>query len=377
MNAYLLKKKHQKLLYYLKFSGDKFYKIKVDKELSPIGWHLLHCIYTECLWIRSYFNNDDEIKNKIKNVSDASKVRPSNRGKELPSLTEIYVFAKKTFKENLEIISKIEKNSQKKKYSIKYIIKFLENHHSQHLETIKNILNAINIEYNLDYIKKSHEIVPIDYKLDSIKINKGIYKIGTDEEYVCDNEKPEDIFETDGYEISKNIITIQNWYAFIEDGGYKNKIFWSKSAWNWIKKNNINAPFNWKVSKKKVSLSFYNGYMFPSANIPVSNISWFELKAFAKWKKLKVPHEHHWEIASNKIKDKNLVWEWSNNKFYGYKNFKAFPYDEYSLSWLNKNYFTLKGASILTEDCLKRISFRNFYRPHTRYICSGGRLCNY
>ena len=35
----------------------------------------------------------------------------------------------------------------------------------------------------------------------------------------------------------------------------------------------------------------------------------------------------------------------------------------------------LKGSSIFTLNDIKRVSFRNFYKPNTRYILSGGRLC--
>ena len=50
-------------------------------------------------------------------------------------------------------------------------------------------------------------------------------------------------------------------------------------------------------------------------------------------------------------------------------------YKEYSYPWFNNNYYTLKGSSIITLQDIKRVSFRNFYKPDTRYILSGGRLC--
>ena len=54
---------------------------------------------------------------------------------------------------------------------------------------------------------------------------------------------------------------------------------------------------------------------------------------------------------------------------------KPYPYKEYSYPWFNKKYFTLKGSSTFTLNDIKRVSFRNFYQPNTRYIFSGGRLC--
>ena len=107
---------------------------------------------------------------------------------------------------------------------------------------------------------------------------------------------------------------------------------------------------------------------------PVSNISYYELEAFAKWVNLNIPHELQWEVSHNKIINKFNVWEWCNNKFFPYEGFKPYPYKEYSVPWFNKNYYTLKSASIFSEKELKRKTFRNFNKANVRYIFSGGRL---
>ena len=109
--------------------------------------------------------------------------------------------------------------------------------------------------------------------------------------------------------------------------------------------------------------------------MPVSNISRFELEAFANFYDLRLPHEHEWEVAFNLIQNKFKVWEWSANNFFAYDGFVPFPYKEYSLPWFNKSYFTLRGSSIYSCSDIKRVTFRNFYPAYTRYIASGGRLC--
>ena len=50
-----LEKKQKMLINHLLLSGDKHYCIKINNDLSPIGWHVIHCLYIECIWIRSYF----------------------------------------------------------------------------------------------------------------------------------------------------------------------------------------------------------------------------------------------------------------------------------------------------------------------------------
>ena len=46
---------------------------KIHSELSQLGWHLLHCIFIEAIWVRSYFFSDDTIVNKFKNETKIKK----------------------------------------------------------------------------------------------------------------------------------------------------------------------------------------------------------------------------------------------------------------------------------------------------------------
>ena len=129
----------------------------------------------------------------------------------------------------------------------------------------------------------------------------------------------------------------------MKEKGYKRKEFWSSSGWSWRTENNITSPLNWVFKNKDfLSLSTPNGYIKPKNSMPVSNISKYELEAFASWNKMRLPHEFEWEVSFNKLEEKNKVWEWCANQFFGYKNFKSYPYKEYSYPWFNKNYFYFK-----------------------------------
>lgn len=295
----------------------------------------------------------------------------------MPEFTELKKYAETCFKENIILLKKISEKSVKRKYSISYILKFLNQHHAQHIETMQIIINLLNIKFNKHFHNFAKEINPKLYKFSGIEIKQGSYKVGAKKfGFSFDNENPRHEIFLNNYIISKKLISIPEWLAFIRDDGYKRKNLWSKEGWNWRVKNNVLFPMNWLFKNKySFSISTPDGYTYPKKNMPVSNISKFEIDAFAKWSNLRVPHEFEWEISSNFLNDKFKVWEWSENKFFGYKFFKPYPYKEYSYPWFNNSYYTLKGSSIITLQDIKRVSFRNFYKPNTRYILSGGRLC--
>ena len=370
----LLKKKQLSLLRHLKIAGEKFFKIKMYNDLSPIGWHIIHCLYVECIWIRSQFLDDNLLVNKLKNIADSISINPKNRGLNLPNYEYIYKLTKNEFTKNLIIIKNI-----KDKKKVNYFVQFLINHHSQHLETIKIILNLINTKYNKATEKCFSIVQSKTFKFDPVNIKEGIFEIGSNNNnnFSYDNEKPLNYIKLESFQIDKKLIRVDEWLGFIKEGGYKNKKFWSKSGWKWKYKNKILLPLGWALHKDNLSISTPYGFKKAENNTPVCNISYYELEAFAKWINLNIPHELQWEASFRKIINKFNVWEWCNNYFFPYKGFKPYPYKEYSVPWFNNYYYTLKGASLFSEKELKRKTFRNFYKADVRYIFSGGRLCKF
>ena len=366
-----LKKKQLSLLRHLKIAEEKFFKIKIHDDLSPIGWHVIHCLYVECTWIRSKFLDDNLLVNKLKDVADGINIKPKDRGLDLPNYKYLYELTKKEFSKNLILIQNI-----KEKKKINYFVQFLINHHSQHLESIKIILNLINLKYN-EVSEKCFSIIKSKpFKFDPINVKEDIFEIGSKNKkaFSYDNEKPLNHIKLESFQIDKKLIHIDEWLGFIKEGGYKNKKFWSKSGWEWKNKNKILLPLGWILDKDNLSISTPYGFKKAKNNIPVSNISYYELEAFAKWINLNIPHELQWEASHRKLINKYNVWEGCNNKFFPYKGFEPYPYEEYSVPWFNNHYYTLKGASIFSEKELKRKTFRNFHKANVRYIFSGGRL---
>ncbi len=365
-----LEQKQLSLIRHLKIAGEKLFELKIHHDLSPIGWHIIHCLYVECIWIRSQFLDDNKLVNKLKDIADGINIKPKNRGLNLPNYECLYKLTRSEFKKNLIFIQNI-----KEKKKVGYFIKFLINHHSQHLETIKIVLNFINLKFNKATENCFSTVEPKLFKFNPINIKEGIFKIGSkNNNFSYDNEKPLNSIKLESFEIDKKPIHINEWLGFIKEGGYKNKKFWSKSGWEWKYKNKIFLPFGWVFHKNNLSISTPYGFKKTNKDSPVSNISYYELEAFAKWVNLDIPHELQWEVSHHKLINKFNVWEWCNNKFYPYKGFAPYPYKEYSVPWFNKNYYTLKSASIFSEKELKRKTFRNFYKANVRYIFSGGRL---
>ena len=104
---------------------------------------------------------------------------------------------------------------------------------------------------------------------------------------------------------------------------------------------------------------------------PVIHVSWHEADAFARWAGKRLPTEHEWEAAHDRLDGVGVAWEWTSSEFRAYPGFEAFPYREYSEVFFGDEHRVLRGGSWATHPSVMRPSFRNWDLPQRRQIFSG------
>lgn len=87
-------------------------------------------------------------------------------------------------------------------------------------------------------------------------------------------------------------------------------------------------------------------------------------------------HEYQWEVAarSGLIEGTGRAWEWCANPFHPYPDFIPFPERGISQDRFETGKISLRGASLHTQRCLRRASYRNFSHPDRRHFHAGLRL---
>ena len=128
----------------------------------------------------------------------------------------------------------------------------------------------------------------------------------------------------------------------------------------------------------------FNGPVDLLPDEPVSGIGRHEAQAFAAWtaslgnglEGAVLQHEYQWEVAarSGKIEGTGRAWEWCANPFHPYPQFTPFPDTQVSQPFFGDEFFSLRGASLHTQRCLRRASFRNWASPGDRHGFAGTRL---
>lgn len=266
---------------------------------------------------------------------------------------------------------------QLKSEELKELLELGLNHEQQHQELLLT---------DIKYILGNNPIFPIynedlDWENDTnsetgfAKIKEGIYEIGhISEEFSFDNEHGRHKVYLHEFEISKVLVTNSEYLEFINADGYKNFKYWLDEGWSWVTENKIEAPLYWhKIDGEWYHFSM-NGLQKVNPEAVVTHVSFYEASAFAEWKKMRLPTEFEWEIASDKF-NWGKRWEWTNSAYLPYPNFKKpeGAIGEYNGKFMI-NQMVLRGSSCATSPNHSRKTYRNFFHADERWQYNSIRL---
>jgi ergothioneine biosynthesis protein EgtB len=229
----------------------------------------------------------------------------------------------------------------------------------------------------------------------------GIGRIGHEgDDFAYDCERPRHQVLTHPFKLASRAVTNREWYAFIEDGGYRTATLWLSDGWATVQREGWQAPLYWEQRPGGWWSMTLHGMQPIEADAPVCHVSYFEADAFARWAGKRLPTEAEWEIAAtplpvtgNTLGSDALrplpaagegtgpaqmfgdVWEWTSSTFGAYPGFRAAPgaVGEYNGKFMCGQ-FILRGGSCATPEGHLRHSYRNFFYPHQRWQFSGLRL---
>jgi len=232
--------------------------------------------------------------------------------------------------------------------------------------------------------------------------------------FCFDNELPRHRVWLEPFALGDRLVTCGEYAEFMADGGYQKPEFWLSAGWDAVKHNGWRAPLYWSQdggARKEGDPGEMDWSVFTLrgelplkelAATPVSQVSFYEADAYARWAGRRLPTEFEWEAAvegqpveGNLLNSGNLTpipsanlvqnqektkcygdcWVWTSSAYLGYPGFH--PLDgalgEYNGKFMSGQ-MVLRGGSCVTPTRHIRASYRNFFAPETRWQFSGIRL---
>jgi iron(II)-dependent oxidoreductase len=356
----------------------ELYNLQTDPELSPLGWHLGHCVFIECYWIQEILYNNSQITAPLADLYTPPRTPKTERGEQLPACKALLDWARQLQETNLQTLQDLPAGiAAHKLFNNDYLLHFLIQHYCQHYETMLMILTRKALTETKTEYQSTSPLQSTKIAINRIPLPAGHYRIGGQEPVAYDNELPPQQADLGPFEINRTPVSNAEFLGFMEDGGYNRPDLWNEHSLPWQQHNKFTCPDHWQQDEQ--DNWFAMGVRGPyelAAEEPVMGLSHYEACAFANWAGARLPHEYQWETACRLqgLQLTGRVWEWCQNTFHPYQGFKPFPYDEYSQPWFDGEHFSLRGGSLYSRPAIKRPSFRNFYQADKRFIFAGLRL---
>ena len=226
------------------------FRTQYHSDLSPLGWHLGHCVYTDCLWLHETIRGDDSVTAPIADFYTPPNTPKSERGRLLPPQTALLTWARELQHFNLHYLRNLPAGCRRHPLlEDDYILHFLIQHNSQHYETMVMVLTqkALVEEQRLE--PPPAPLQAAEVRRDCASIAAGQYRVGGQRPIACDNEMPAQRAELGPFDISRYPVSNAEYLGFIEDGGYRRAALWDAAGWSWREQQQIQHPDHWRLSR--------------------------------------------------------------------------------------------------------------------------------
>lgn len=354
------------------------YSVQPAVFVSPPKWHLAHTTwFFEQFVLREYvpeYQVYDEdfayLFNSYYNHAGKRVLRPNRGLMTRPTVAEVYAY-RAYVDEHMEAFLK-----QSPTQEALAVTRLGINHEQQHQE-----LFYYDIKYILGHqptfpsLAHAPQFASILEAPSWISVKEGLYRIGHQGEGFCyDNELGVHQVYLQDFEISSQLVTNEEYLAFMQAGGYTHFHYWHDDGWAFVQEHQLEAPMYWHQVDGAWHHYTFEGFVPVDLQQPVTHLSFYEAYAFAEWKGMRLPTEFEWEVASQQF-DWGQVWEYTNSAYLPYPNFSKAPgaLGEYNGKFMI-NQMVLRGASIATANHHSRNTYRNFFHPEMRWLFSGIRL---
>lgn len=402
---------------------------QIDRQYSPIvsplAWDLGHIAAFADLWL-ARAGAGKPLRPDLFEVYDATETPRSRRG-DLPFLRceEALAYGREELARALELLDEVDVSGEGDPLNANaFVWHMLIEHEHQHNETMLQAMQLADGDVSAP-AGLAFSGAPAHSRARSLNgaaaatvlIEAGPALIGAPATgFAYDNERPRHSVEVEAFEIDRAPVTNGAYLAWIEEGGYRRREWWSEEGWAWREREGIERPLYWTVDGRARRFERTEPL---DPELPVTHVSRHEAEAFARAHGKRLPTEIEWEKAATwdpavgckrrfpwgdarpDAARANLdaatdgpdpasarpdgasaygvmgmtgdVWEWTASEFRGYPGFRAFPYREYSELFFDTGLGVLRGGSWATRPTIARPSFRNWDFPERRQLFVGFR----
>jgi gamma-glutamyl hercynylcysteine S-oxide synthase len=375
---------HQMLVQVVESLTDSDLRRCPHPSLFPPGWYLGRAVYLETYWLRERLAGDDDLTRRVRHIFAKGACTPAAAGALLPPRDHLLNWALEIQDDHLTRLAN-PGLLPRAGLDPAWLAAWLLQAESLIYEDLLLAVGTLRLEASPGGLAVTQPLRPALPRDDSIAVSQGHYRIGAREGVAFDNELPVQVVELHNFRIAARPVSNAEFLAFMRDEGYAQDALWSDEGRAWRDAAGAARPFAWRADAAgdwyAVGL---NGPYELLPDEPVAGVSHFEAQAYAAWAAAHggatagavLPHEYQWETAvrTQAIADHGRVLEWCANRLEPYDRYLRPDDAELATAELDGCHFSLRGATLHTQACLRRPSLRRWGLPGDNHRLAGFRL---
>jgi len=393
--------------------------------VNPLLWEIGHVAWFQEYWILRHLNRQPSILEKGDALYDSAKVAHETRWN-IPLLSRMSVqsYMQKVLERVIDLYGAAKEYDDDAAYFLSLAL-LHEDMHDEAFTYTRQTLGYPQPSFD-GAVRQSTERFDAE-KLGDALIPGGRFLRGSmsNHHFVFDNEMDAHEVEIEPFAISRTAVTNSEFAAFVDEGGYQRKEFWSDAGCRWRESSDARHPVYWQRQGNQWLRRNFDELVALEDHLPVLHVNWYEADAFCRWAKRRLPTEAEWEMAASAEPNTaggisqrkrrfpwgddpptperaNLdwrtmgctdvralregdsafgcrqmignVWEWTASDFNPYPGFVPGAYKEYSAPWFG-DHKVLRGGCWTTRSRLIHNAYRNFYKPDRGDVWAGFRTC--
>ncbi len=390
-------------------------------DTSPTKWHRAHTTWffaefvlggdgtSQRSWDRPEYRF---LYNSYYDTVGARHPRPNRGLVTRPSVEEVAQYRCEVDAAVVELVANLHKVEADEARRIMDMVLLGTHHEEQHQELllmdIKHAL-SMNPAVGPAYVDR-HVATAVDSGARRwVEFDGGVVEIGVDpsrDRFSWDNESLRHEVRLYDFALADRLVTTAEWEAFIDDGGYRRPELWKSDGWSRAQAEQWTAPEYWRRDPddpERWMVHTLTGIRSLDPSEPVVHVSQYEADAFATWAGARLATEFEWEHAARELPVRgNFLsdddefsfhpgsagaptgelrqmfgdcWEWTSSTYQPYPGFRI---AEGAIGEYNGKFMSgqnvLRGGCVFTPPGHTRLTYRNFFHPHTRWHASGVRL---
>ncbi len=385
--------------------------------INPPVWELGHVAWFQEIWARRRLHGLPPIRDDADALWDSMAIAHDTRWNlPLPTLEETQRYMRESLDRLIEALPAGEVSGREAYFHWLVVM-----HEDMHAEAFAYTRQTLRMPPPpLTSADPRHQALPDPACRGDVRIAGGRFALGARpvDPFVFDNEKWAHEIEVRPFAIARAPVTNGEFAAFVDDGGYRRRQWWSDQGWQWREQARAEHPVYWiRESGPRWRRRHYDRVGSLGEDLPVIHVNWYEAEAWCRWAGRRLPSEAEWELAASGLEKRTYpwgedapgaqralldsrsigcapatalpagdtpagcrqmignVWEWTASDFLPYPGFVVDPYKEYSEPWFGQERKVLRGGCWFTASRLIRNTWRNFYTKDRRDVFGGFRTC--